>query len=536
MAAQRKGSLWGLYSRVSNDPDIENPREFEKFVNDSSVRMISSPTPSIGFQRDSVASKVRPGIQVKMISEKESLRNSPGEKGEFEVSRTDSIPLRDYRRMSRDPAIQLTTLLFRGWIAGLKYDIASPDPQVSAVVNYVLRSVFAETVRNLLSAIVYGFAFGEKVWQRENVTLRGLNDEGEEEVVFSGQIVSLRKIKFIDPDEGVRFFKDRRDEISRVEQDQSGSKVSVKRRKLLWFALDKEFSNIFGRSRFKNVYDAWYSYQINQQQMLRHVQRTGSPPLKIRYPNGTSYLQTADAWLGTSAAAEVPNVQIAEDMAKTYLNHGACLLPSERDENGHYLWDLEFDTVSNTETSPFTSVLSVLAARMSEGLGVPSALTVGESNFAEANAQAEMLLVVVEDLVDQLEGVITSDLIRQIVEFNFGPEAVPSVSFTIEKSGLGRRKLFKDIFINTLRTLLSRKDLLPVSVPDLTKLGREMNLPMAPLIAQTSQIATEEGGLIDGSEEVRVQQDEDSNDPLNDRLNETDSDAPEDSAADKGMT
>lgn len=507
--------LIGVYHRIVADPDIPNPQVFTDFIEEQvEIKPAMFHVSELSYEFEVDPMSRRPGMR-SGLKTNESLRNTPNERGLFEVWNPDSIPLHIYHKMSRDPDIKFATLLLKGWIAGLQYSIDSDDKIMARTVDYAMKRIYNSTVRNMLSSIAYGFSFGEKVWTRAVVDLSEENDPEGAPTRTVRPIVCLKKVKFIDPRADIKYFKNNHDELDHVTQQQLGSEVSVKRGKLVWFALDEEFGCLFGNSRYKIIYDDWYHGNVNKQQLLRHVQRTGSPPLKVRYPDGKIY----DFESGASTKAS----DIAKSMAKTYLNQGMILLPSERDSNGEFVWDMFFEKVENTDTAPFTNVMDLLTKRKAKGIGVPPSMATGAANLGDANTQSDALIIVVEDLVDQIQDVIQRDIVDNIVDLNFGPTAVGKVEFRIEKSGLGRRKLFKEIYINVLRTMMSKDNFLPENFPDIVAMGEEIGIPMKKLAEQIRMVETEKDGQSPAAE---AQEDDDGNDPDMHRPNETDRDNP----------
>lgn len=538
---RKQFDYYRLLATASSDPDIVNLEDLEKFVvqevrkNDFDP-VVSEAVNFSGRQIDRMLQKgftpekvqdlairgasARPGFETSLLSE--SLRNEPNEDGEFEQFRSDSIPLSTYKKMKRDETIALSLFILKGWITGLKHSIDSSNKQQAAVISKMITPIYSDLIRDLLQAVAFGFSFGEKVWQRQDLRVVETDENDKEQTIFSGKVVSICKIKFVDPEENFRYYKDAKtDELVRVTQQQFGGEASVRRKKLVWFAVDREFSGIFGNSRFKNVYASWYYSNIDNQQMLRHTERCGSPPLKIRYPSGYSQRD----------GVNVTNLDIAVELGRSYLNQGVAIMPSDRDEDGNFLWDVDFDDVPNSSNQTFLEVLTRLDAKKSDGLGIPSSVSQsGESTFAEAQAQAEMLLVIVEDLVDQLETVIQRDIVDQLTAFNFGPEFVDDVRFSIDKSGLGRRKLFKDILINQMRIDGANSDWNPKEAPDVRAIMEEFGVPTRSFIDSHMPALRRESGIEDPA--LVTQQDEDGNDENRNRPNPSEREPQRDSPRD----
>lgn len=412
---------------------------------------------------------VRPGFgDSGATSEREIARNSPSKEDEFEVYNPDTIPLSTYRKMSRDPTIALGLYILKGWISGLKYNIRTSDPVIKNVVTYVLDNVWKSLIRDMLTGgFVNGFAFAEKVWMREEVILDDHTAKGEDETVYQGKIVGLKKIKALDPDQRFKFFKNEQDEISRVVQRQRSGDVEIPRDKLVWFALDQEYSSLFGKSRLKQIYEVWYYGKIVFQHMLKHLERLGSPHLEIKYPKGASTFSD-----GTTK----DNQELALELGEMLQSIGMIAHPSETDERGNEKWSFKFAQEKNGGVDNYLSVRKELDKLKFFGIGVPDMLT-GDNNYSNIDALTDVLVVNLEDVVSQIEEIIQKDVVNQIVEYNFGPEYKSKVKLRIDRSSLNRRRVWKDVMDTMLRLGGSMKGYRLNSVPDIKAMGDDMGMP-----------------------------------------------------------
>lgn len=414
------------------------------------------------------ATKSRPGMGSKLIG----VGHGTGDE-EDEVYRADSIDLDTYQKMSVDAQIAFGTYLFKGWIASLPYTIECPDEHLRNIIDYIVGRVYKSVIRNIVTTgFKFGFSFGEKIWNRESVILTEPNDRGETEIIYEGIVTSLEKIKFLDPRHSFSFFVDSSDEISRVEQVQiredGRHDVSVGRKKLLWFALDKEFSNVFGRARYKNIYPEWYYSKINNQLQINDLQKRGSPHIEVRYPRGKSQVD------GEMVKNRVVAMKIAEEM----MSEGVAAFPSEAHENGDSKWSLKYaDTQRGSNSdSPFLEYLRYQDQRKMKGMGIPPAIAESDSNFSNVDASGDMLAVIIEDVVDQIETVIEDDVVNPAIENNFGPRKKSLVNFKVEKSALGRRGLMKEILKTMLRTGSDMKGQTLKSWPNVVSILRDLGI------------------------------------------------------------
>lgn len=441
----------------------------------------------------------RPGLGGPVLG-RDRLSNYPYEDGTYEIYRDDVIPLSTYQKMSCDPTIAFGTFLLKGWVGGLPYTIECSDKLIKGVVDHVLDKIWNPMIRDMMDAVKNGFAFGEKVWEREDVKIVSDDDEGNRELIYDGKITCLQKVKFLNPAHRFRYFM-RNDEITRVEQIQRLRAVNVKRDKLVWFALDREYSSVFGRSRYKNIYSDWYFSNVNIKYLLNDLKKRGSPHLEIRYPPGRSRI----------GGQVVQNDEIAMMMAKQLMSQGVVVIPSEVFDNGTEKWSIQFaDTKQTSSESPFMDFLKYSDQRKMKGLGIPPSVADSDSNFSAADAGGDLLVVVVEDIVNQIEDRIQKDVVDSVVEYNFGPEYKSLVKLKIDKSALGRRNLMKEILKTMLRVGTSMGGSTLKAWPDVSNMMSELGISYTSfddLFIKNGNVQQDGKTLVE-----EAQDDEDSND------------------------
>ncbi len=429
-------------------------------------------------ETDLRGANVRPGFNSKLAGEK--LDTNPTESlKEYEVSNTDSIPPRVYRQMSNDSTITIATIIVQGIISGLKYHISSLDPIMQSVVDQAYQRNHADIVRNLVrTGFQDGFCFGEKIWAREKFTVNKINDIGESETIYQGDGVSLQRVKWIDPEANLKFFKSKKTgNLVKVEQQQSGTVVQVPASKLVWFTLDKQYDNIFGRSRYKAAYPYWYNTKIGQQWSLRHLERTGEPILIGRHPSGTSLVTVNPG----QPQQVVQNSQIMLQILRSMKSGSRVTLESSREKDSkEYMWDVEYVEPKNSDIENFLKWEESNEQKKLSALGVFASLVLPGSNFSDADAKLDLLISILEDLVSQLEGTVKRDVIDQIIAYNFGSDFINQVDFSIDRGGLGRRNILKEVLNNTLRMAGSQEGRYLINWPDVQAMLKELGIPSAP--------------------------------------------------------
>lgn len=477
------------YGDLEEDDELGRP-SMSDFTGDMSLY-------GVGDSGDLRTQRIRGGMKSKLVSGSDRLRNSPEEGArDYEVYNEDRIPFRIYDKMDRDPVIAIGKYFLSALVSILKPKVSHPDEKVEEVVAQLYRDHHNSIVRNSVrTALKYGYAFGEKVWQREDVVvMKDRNDEQTQ--IFSGRVASLKKIKFLDPSNHFEFWKDKDDELSKIVQQQAHRRVTVKRNKIYWFIMDREFSSIFGTSRYKNIYLDWYQATIDHQYMVRQLQRSGSPHLEGRYPRGTDVMPNGQ---------QIPRKNIMMKYAKALTSTGSVNFPNDRDESGNYLWTLEYKEPKNTSIQPHLDFQKFSSQRKLMGLGILSAILLDGGNFSEVDAKVDLMVLMIEDVVDQIEMTIKKDIIEYLTAYNFGPVEAKKVGFKIERSALGLRKILKEIAIQTQRVIASDKNASHRVLPDLGKLYENLGVPYAAIDKVVEEVEdNDQGG--DGEDPMKVQE------------------------------
>ena len=399
---------------------------------------------------------------------------------EYETWNEDIISTCTYKKMRNDPQILASMRLIKGIVSTLSYELETTDDRMKAVVGYVLDDVHALLIKTMIDrSFEIGYAFFEKVWQDERIDIFHYDDEGNKVTSFRGPIMSLKKVKSLDPDEGFRYFKERgSDEIAYIEQNQSFSSqyndtltVRIPRQKIVWFALDQVHSDIFGRSRFKIAYEPWFFTRKVYNYMLAHIRRAGSPPSFVKFPGGVTMVN----------GVQVDNNKIAKDILRSLDSQSSVAYPSDLwDAKDKSRWDVGFMEIKNSSPQPFLEVLEVLFRQKVLAIGVPDSLIIGDTAYAQMDAAIDLLMQLLEDLLDQLERAIKTDVVDYIVAYNFGQDKVSKLKYKIDRNGLGKIKMMKDIIINLIRFEGSQGDFKPKSVADLSTMLRNLGMPTVP--------------------------------------------------------
>jgi len=151
------------------------------------------------------------------------------------------------------------------------------------------------------------------------------------------------------------------------------------------------------------------------------------------------------------------------------------VMPSSRDENGNLLWDIQYREPKNTKTEAFDEFSRYNDRKKLDAIGIMGSIF-EPGTFSDTDAKADLLMAIMEDAINQIEETISSDVIDYLVSYNFGPDSVNTVKFEIDRTGLGRRSMLKEILINAMRLQNSSQNYRPKKVIDISDLLDEFGI------------------------------------------------------------
>jgi len=360
----------------------------------------------------------------------------------------DRIPVATYEKMRMDPQISLATALIELPILAQNFRIDCIDETQAAVVDYAIRPIYRQLIKDMLRAIQFGFATGEKVWEQIKLKIIREDEEGGRSVIFNRYAVVPKKIKFIHP-KSARIIRDEKTEdVAYVTQTQDyyggdGKRTpKVKIQDMIWFALDAEYGNFFGSSRYKNVYQAWYWYQIVMQFMLRYLERRGAPAAVGKAPLGST--TKAD---GT----KVSNIDVILNAANALISNSAVAIPSKHDKHGNPEWDISL-LEDQQRGELFLDTLKTLNVLKLRGLFVPDkvATSDGSSTNATTEGHTDVHLLNEEALIQMIQDCLNRQLIPDIIEANFPPSKRLPCTIKIERLNYSKRTLLKEVMLRMI--------------------------------------------------------------------------------------
>lgn len=384
----------------------------------------------------------------------------------------DKIPMSIYSKMSLDPEISLATSEIVLPIVAQSFRIESTNEDISLVIHHLMNPIYRKLISDLLTAIKYGFSVGEIVYEKRMAKITRLNESGEEEIVYEGDIVAPKKIKFVEP-KTISVIRDKKTEEVKwiVQKNVNPFKKAprVRPNKVIWFAPDSEFGNIFGTSRYKAAYQPWYWFQILVQFMLKYLERRGGPTTVGKAPKGSTI---------ASDGKKIDNLDLALAMAKAVSSNTSVAMESSiYPESSTDKWGLKILEDSG-RGDMFLDALNFLNVQKMRAMKIPDKVGVAEGSSTNATAEnnTDIHLLNEESLIQKIESAINTQIIEPLIEYNFVPEERRSCKIKIERLNHGKRTLLKDTLLRMMM-FSSGAENKPKSLPSIQKMCELLEVP-----------------------------------------------------------
>ena len=389
----------------------------------------------------------------------------------------DTIDVTVYELMRKDPQLAAGLAMVKLPIISLPWRIECDDIDVRETVSAIIKPIWKSLIHSMMTAVDFGFAAHEKVWERKNlvVTSYQVAKEGASErkkTHYSGDAAVLKKVKPLYPSSVQLLFDD--DEFKGIKQDASGANVEVLWTKCFVFTHDKEFGNMFGKSRLKPAYKMWYWKELMYQFMLQYYERRGSPPIIVTAPPGA----TIDPSTGISR----DNLQIALDLGSSFINNSVGALPyDETKSGGNNMWKVEY-LLDDRRGTMFIDAIKHLDSQCLLALWVPETLG-GQSeggSYARATVIADLFLMSEKALISEVEDHVNQFIIPQIVNYNFLPDKRIPAYIKLDQLDWNRRLAIKEIFIEMIRNqdTMMQQGISPKVVPNMEKMAEILEIPI----------------------------------------------------------
>lgn len=308
---------------------------------------------------------------------------------------------KEYKAMKKDDAVKAALSFKKILVYGRAYDLdpASDDEKDKDVAEFVAwnfkRAKLKRIVKEMLTALEYGFSVGEILW--EYTTYKGK------------PCWALKGVKFRDP-ETIEFQLDMHGNIASVCQYdwQMGYKeIEIPEDKVLHFAHQGELGNVYGESDLRSVYKNWWAKKFLVNFWNVYLERLGSPTLLMKYPKGAS------------AVLQSTLRTILSDLG----NRAELLVPD----------GVSVDVLEATRAgqATYNEALVYHDGAIAKGILVPALLGFGDKQTRGADSQSQLqlktLFKVTDEIGQECSEIIQDKIVRQLVDFNYDVEDYPAL-------------------------------------------------------------------------------------------------------------
>lgn len=494
----------GIISQVLR---FASPEQQDQIVSDVDVSRIVNRKSIIR----NIGRNETPSANVGVSSQRSKLK---GDVGEISLAKSlsayegisDSITFSVIKKMNRDPVIAFSYAVLSSIIRSLQYNFTSEDKLQQKIVADMLEKHYDKIVENLCTAIFNGFSISQKLWVKKfvrYVDTKFVDGGGNSKtILFEGFIDYIDTIKNIDPSiASLKYIVDRKTEqLKYIQQEVADNKeraITIYRKQLIHFATGSSFDKMFGRSRYINAYIPFEIGMILNKFLLKAMDDSAASPIEVRYPTGTTY--------DTETNSSIDNYAKASQLLDSLVKTNAYAIPSDTfKESSIRQWEVNLKTDWQDKiSSKIVESIKTQDYKKAIALFIPPALCPVEGNDnGDMQAGLEQIMFIEEPFVGEIESVIKSDFIDQILAMNFNEETIAPYSFAIDKSMFNKRQIIKELVSLVVRTngtlLASGKTFSPKLMPDMEAIFKQLGIPFK----QTFDIYDKIIGDTDSSDDI----------------------------------
>jgi phage gp29-like protein len=302
-----------------------------------------------------------------------------------------------YEEMLNDDTIKACLRFKKVLIHGRAWEIepaggkdASQEAKDQATfVQDVLNNVgWNRVMREVLTALDYGFSIGELLWSVEDFQDKGLK-------------VILKDVAHRDP-KWMKIDVDMHGNIVQFRQlsDMFGTQIEIQPDKVIHYSQGAEFRNHYGKSDIRACYRAWWSKKFVTQFWNVFLERFGSPLTMMKYPQGAS----------NELKAALMNI------LNTLQNKTEVLVPE-----GVVVELIEATRAGN---AGYKDALDSFDISIARAILVPGLLGMGGPTSRAADSQSRLqlriIMKVANDIAEDIAQLFTKQIVQPLVDWNFG--------------------------------------------------------------------------------------------------------------------
>lgn len=296
-----------------------------------------------------------------------------------------------------------------------------------------MSGTWSQMIDEATSMLTYGYSPHEIIWKQ----CRGETNDPQTTSAFKDGLLMPAALPVRSQETIYRwlFDVDGRGNVLGLEQYRMGvaDNAIIPIQKLLLFKTTNRKNNPEGRSILRTAYKTYMRKNVIEQSEGRLALRS-SGVVRVRIPS--RYMEAA---AGTQELA-LYNMykRIADAMAQD--RNGSVVLPSDKDDKGNLLYDMDYMVADSRNVKDFTPIVDRMDARIAVSV-LADFLLLGTKNvgsFALGNSKINLFALVVEALLGGIAEECGRVLLKKIWKLNaLDPTTKPTLKFgSVQKADL----------------------------------------------------------------------------------------------------
>jgi hypothetical protein len=314
----------------------------------------------------------------------------------------ENLSLGDYYQMRDDPQISASLNTISFFLHQLDYDVKCDDPAIAAFTEEALRFIWTPLIRTISTALWSGHAPATFVY--------GMNKD---------KYIQVDRVRDLAPWSCEVFVGTTQEEkdAGLFKGIKQGADI-IDPMYCFYYPFMREFGDWKGRKLLRAAYPAYFNSLIAHMFIGRYYEAFGMATRVGRYPAGETVKQTINGVQKDADAAEV-----MEDVVSKQRNYSVITLPSDRDENGNFLFDIEL-LESKMRGVEMEKWLQRLDTEKTLAVFTPQLLynnsSGGSGSYNLGQEQKATFLTMLNAIVGDMEFYINNYFLKRLAQINFG--------------------------------------------------------------------------------------------------------------------
>lgn len=371
---------------------------------------------------------------------------------QFDLNR---LTLNDYRSMRDHYQINANLTLLSFMLHQIDWKIECSDKQIKNFIEEQIRSIWTQLIKGLSQAFWAGYS-PMAIEYENNVSDRTIDIKKIKDLLPDNSRVNWREVEGYSTSQ----VKPKIKVYDGIKQLGRTDPIPVDN--TLWYPLLMENGDYYGRKLLRPAFIPWFFSNLIHLFANRYYERFGEP-----LPIGR-----ADYDAAVEVDGEVISGRKAmEGIVSKLRSRSVVVMPSDRDENDNFLFDLEY-LESQMRGADWERYLTRLDEEMSLGLFTPILMLrtadVGSYNLGVNHMQVWMWML--NALAGDMKHYIDKYVVERIKAFNFNQNA-PKAEWVYRPMGKANTETIRSIVTELLKSKMAEPT-------DLEELGQHVGLSL----------------------------------------------------------